>query len=95
MRHEVAVAPVAAGGAARLSILGEEAPPMGERQQGVEMRIRHEDDIATAPAVAAVRTTLGHELLATETAATVAALARPHGDLCVIDEHAEIPSSPR
>ncbi len=72
--------------AARLAVFGAERALDAEIDQRVDAFARAERDAAAVAAVAAIRTTEGHELLAAETHAAAAAVAGLDLDACFIDE---------
>ena len=58
-----------------------------ERREVAEIGVGEQHDVAAGPAVSAVRSTLGHVLLATEREAAVAAPPRLHVDAGTVVEH--------
>ena len=54
----------------------------------MQLSVGHEDDVAAAAAVSAVRTALGHEFLAPKAHAPRTALSGADGNAYLIDKHA-------
>ena len=83
----VAVEAGAVGAHAVLAALGLVLGVVAEVDQGVVALGADHDDVAAAAAVAAGGTAAGHELLAPEGHAAVAAVAGFDANFCFIDEH--------
>ena len=57
-----------------------------EVQQRIHVAVRHEHNVAAAPAVASVRPAAGNELFPVEAGAAVSAIARLYNNSCLINE---------
>ena len=79
--------------AAATTALRFEALIRPKARQIAQVRLRDEHDVAAGTAVPAVRTALGHVLLAAEREPAVTAAPRLHVDACAIVEHQQFTSN--
>ncbi|MNE53136.1 hypothetical protein D3C80_1478440 [compost metagenome] len=84
--HVFTLAPGAVLAATVLPALGIETAGVAIIHQGVEVAVGLEPDRAAVTAVAAIRTTIGHEFFAAKTHAAVATVTGLHMDGHFIDE---------
>ena len=91
-----AVLPVLVLAAPVLAAVAAIEPLVAQVQQGGQVRVRRHPHVAAVAAVAAVRTSLGDELLAAKAHAATAAVAGLHRDLNLVDElhGAWVPGNP-